>query len=111
MAKRHGNPTMDPTLPYGHLPTGTYRGVISVPRHPERSYGSDPVIVLNPLRGQCAVAKANGRFGLLIHGGETRGDELRPTYGCLRLSDVAMGMLVDAWSEYDVYSVTVEEVG
>lgn len=87
----HNNPTRDPLKPFGDIPTGNYRGVVSVVHVPDRSYGPHPVIVLNPVSGDCVTAQDNGRWGLLAHGGDpTNEGGLRPTDGCIRFDNSSM---------------------
>ena len=91
-ATSQGNPLCDPTLPYGDTPTGTYN-FLSItdfvfPYNNAHSYGVNGVIKLDPATRDAAVAKTNGRTGILIHGGELgAGGQLRRTNGCLRLRD------------------------
>lgn len=94
-ATQHNNPTRNPLLPFGDIPTGQYRGVFSVIHQPTHSYGPYPVIVLNVIAGDCVTAEDNGRWGILIHGGDLAGDNinLRPTHGCLRLDNSSMAYL------------------
>jgi lipoprotein-anchoring transpeptidase ErfK/SrfK len=62
----------------------------------ERKYGPHGWITLNPVAGQALEAKRNGRFGLLIHGGAPgAGGALRPTFGCLRLTNGDMRGLME----------------
>lgn len=91
-AAKAGNPTRDPLRKMGDLPTGAYRARpgLSLARDAAstRSYGPHPVIALEPLAGDALRAKQNGRSGLLIHGGALGPNgKLRPTLGCLRLSN------------------------
>lgn len=89
-AAEHGNPSEDPTLPYGDHPFGLSIAVAVVWSETDaerRMYG--PVrIVLEGIAGDALKAKANGRTGICIHGGglDARG-ELRATHGCLRVDD------------------------
>jgi hypothetical protein len=89
----HGNPTRDPTQPYGDTPTGGYNSTGYVATgdgtaFPSHSYGPNGAIVLDPTDGQAQSAEDNGRTGLLIHGGDPGSNgALRPTYGCIRLSN------------------------
>lgn len=106
-AAAKGNPSRDPTRPYGDTPTGGY----AVPRvvatgagtvFSAHSYGSNGALVLDPVSGDALAAKANGRVGLLIYGGAPgTGSRLRATHGCLRLSDGDMKRLVDSIAQTD----------
>lgn len=85
-AAAHGNVLEDPTKSYGDHPAGTYRvlEVFWAPQ-PPRSYGP-AFLKLEPTGGEAYAAKANGRSGIGIHGGDPGpSGELRPTFGCLRL--------------------------
>lgn len=83
-----GNPQRDPTRQYGDTPAGRYRVTLGRVLEPARSYGPGRVLVLDPLDGQARQAAANGRSGLLIHGGDpSPAGGLRPTHGCLRVSN------------------------
>jgi lipoprotein-anchoring transpeptidase ErfK/SrfK len=77
--------------PFGDIPTGEYTGYVTVPGKPERSYGPYRRIALDPITGDAFEAKRNGRYGLMIHGGDLSSKgALRPTHGCLRLSNADM---------------------
>ena len=110
-AALHGNPSRDPTQLFGDTPTGTY-SVDELVDHPAtetdlHTYGIHPSIVLNPLSGQALVAKEQGRTGLMIHGGAPSATGgLRPTHGCVRLSEEDQGSLV-AQLPVDLQSVSV----
>ena len=87
----HGNPSANQLVLYGDTPTGTY-SVLEITNGPYRgnahSYGPNGVIKMAPTSGNAATAAANGRTGLLIHGGDLgAGGLLRRTNGCLRLSN------------------------
>ncbi len=86
IAKQHGNPTLNPTLPFGNHPGGTYHIVaIEKDKQPEHSYGPY-FFLLDPVDGEALVAKQNGREGLAIHAGDmTETHGLRATEGCLRI--------------------------
>jgi len=94
-AAAEGNPTRQPTLPYGDTPEGEY----AVPRaistgdgtvYSQHSYGGAGALVLDPIGGEALTAKQNGRTGLLIHSGAMRDGKLRVTHGCLRVSEANM---------------------
>lgn len=101
-AAAHGNSGRNPTLPYGDTPAGTY----AIPRavatgqgtaYNPRTYGPNGALVLRPTEGQALTAAANGRVGLLIHGGAPgSGGRLRATHGCVRLSDADQARLMAA---------------
>ena len=98
-AAQKGNPTRNPEREDGDTPLGEY-GITEVvptggPAMPAHSYGPNGALRLNPVAGQALIAKRNGRTGLLIHGGDPRPSDggLRPTHGCLRVSDPNMAVL------------------
>jgi len=92
-AKNSGNESRDPLKPFGDLPTGTYKAVITTAESNDK-YGPHKRWVLNALTGDAWTAvHDNGRYSLMIHGGKLRNGKLRPTYGCLRLDDETMEWL------------------
>jgi len=95
-AIKAGNPSRDSLKPYGNTPLGRYRGTLGAVLQPERSYGPHRVIELQALDGDALAATKNGRDGIWIHGGAPAPDGigLRPTHGCVRLSDRNQGELV-----------------
>jgi hypothetical protein len=96
------NPQRDPTQSYGDTPLGTYRlkGVRvtgSGTKYSADSYGTEGLIALEPTSGQALEAKNNGRVGLAIHGGKPSvSGGLRPTNGCIRVSNENMKDLIIA---------------
>jgi hypothetical protein len=91
-AKLHGNPERNSTLPFGDTPVGKYSLVRLVSHSGSESdshtYGDYPSLLLDPISGDALKAKKNGRFGLMIHGGAPSGTaKLRPTHGCVRVSE------------------------
>lgn len=111
-AAREGNPSRDPTRPYGDTPSGTY--------DPERIVQFDPPHHrlgrwFLPLRGagggasgDALLADERGRTGLGIHAG--RGDgRLITTYGCLRLHDRDMAEIA-AIVGAELVTVTIEDI-
>jgi hypothetical protein len=99
-AAAHGNPTRDPTRPYGDWAAGTYAvtGLAPVDRSdPEEvnTFGPWGKLVLDPTGGPALDGKRHGRYGLLLHGGRlSMSQRLRPTYGCGRVADADMERLV-----------------
>lgn len=99
-AKNHGNSARNPLLPYGDTPSGSYAadrllrtGIGTGYR--DRSYGPNGAIRLIPTSGDAALAA--DRTGLLIHSGDPSSNGgLRPTNGCIRLSNADMASLVAA---------------
>lgn len=101
-AARKGNPGRSPILPFGDTPHGVYEAVDTIAtgdgtNHNEHSYGPHGAIRLRPRSGEAKLASDAGRTGLLIHGGapSTNGG-LRPTNGCIRLSNDDMNALLNA---------------
>ncbi len=93
-----GNPTRDPTKPFGATPTGNFTASLShVPDTPadRHSYGQPdatggiPTIDLIPILGQPPSQAARGwqagRRGIKIHSGHLNSGALAETHGCLRL--------------------------
>jgi hypothetical protein len=113
-AAAKGNPTRDPTKSFGDTPTGRYRGfvnkIVSTPAN-DRTYGPQPVITLDPQSGQAKIAKENGRFGLLIHGGALNAaGRLRPTFGCVRVANDTMVKILAAIPAAEKIEVTITAV-
>lgn len=84
-------------LKKGNTPTGSYSGnhIVDTSKWPQDSFGPWGAIRLKPTSGN---AMNNGRSGLLIHGGKSGAwgtGTLRPTWGCLRLSNGDMKDLVE----------------
>ena len=99
-AADQGNPGRSTILPYGDTPTGDFRvdgfqqagDQDDIQRH--GPYGK---IKLTPISGEAKLAKDNGRTGLQIHGGVlSSAGALRPTNGCLRLTNDDMLTLLTA---------------
>jgi hypothetical protein len=121
IASNHGNPLALSTKLYGHTPTGVYQSDNSVipsgPNTPynEDSYGAKGIIWLDPQSGVALTAKNNGRTGLAIHGGKPGSQgKLRPTNGCVRLSNPDMEQFINdvkfLFMQGDnIKSITVEE--
>lgn len=115
-ATANGNPLADSKLPYGDTPTGTYNFLAITdcvpPYNNTHSYGVNGVMKLDPASGDAATAKANGRSGILIHGGDLgAGGQLRRTNGCLRLRDDEFAYLKNNINGlYPIDPITVIEV-
>lgn len=102
-AVAHNNPTRDPTKPYGDFAAGEYRmEVIEADPNNVTKFGHAQRIQLTGVAGDALAGVENGRFGILIHGGDLRNGELRPTFGCLRLQDSDMMMLIDVVERYAI---------
>ncbi|MDI3476566.1 MAG: hypothetical protein PWQ59_91 [Thermoanaerobacterium sp.] len=93
-------------------PTGTYYTSIGSILSPLSSYGPNPIIELDPVGGNALLAANNGRSGFLIHGGDpdTNANDiwypLRPTYGCIRLSNNNQQALIAK-----IKSISIEGLG
>jgi hypothetical protein len=79
------------------------------------TYGAFPSLLLDPQSGEALIAKQNGREGLMIHGGapsSTGG--LRPTHGCIRLSEenqkALTGLLIDTPLNSLIVSVSESQI-
>lgn len=101
-ARRMKNESRAPLLSYGDTPTGEYhvRGAFRVGEgtsYNKRSYGDYGALRMDGTTGDAAMAKElGGRTGILIHGGDLGAKtRLRPTNGCLRLSNADMKALLD----------------
>lgn len=94
------NPTRDALKKFGDTPFGGYGfrvEKINITSYPPRTYGVDNIIRLLPLSGDAKKAMDNGRGGLLIHGGDLNAaGKLRPTNGCVRVSNADMKKLIQA---------------
>jgi hypothetical protein len=99
-AINHGNAARDPTQLYGDAPEGSYEVPSAIAtgdgtNYPAHSYGSAGALALRPVGGQALTAAANGRTGFFIHGGDPGNNgALRPTNGCIRLSNDDMAALL-----------------
>lgn len=91
----------------GNTPTGTYDGSLfqTTQGLDPKAYGKWGRIRLRPVSGNALIAEQTyGRNGLLIHGGDlaTKGPwkgGLKPTNGCLRVSNADMEYLRDLFYE------------
>lgn len=84
----------------GNTPTGSYSAnqIVETATFPQAAYGPWGAVRLQPLSGNALLAENLGRHGLLIHGGApgTSGPwkgSLKPTHGCLRVSNDDMKKL------------------
>src|SRR5579859_7744671 len=105
-ATSHGNPDRDPAMPYGDTPTGSYDvsgyKATGNEQYSAHSYGTSGAIALDPVGGDAAEASDNGRTGLMIHAGDLGAeDQLRPTNGCMRMSNEDMATLMSAISSLE----------
>ena len=100
LARAEGNPERNPLLPGGDTPLGEFSATRIVPSGPGTPYdgeefGAAGVVLLEPRRGDAALADATGRFVLMIHGGApSRNGALRPTDGSLRLANRDLRTLI-----------------
>jgi len=92
-ASEHGNPRRLQALPYGDTPVGGYRvaRIVAAGRGTQfevSQFGRTGIIVLEPVSGEAAIAEANGRWYIGIHGGDPGAHgRLRSTNGCIRMRD------------------------
>lgn len=97
-AAKEGNPGRDPLRRMGDTPTGEWlitRVIPAGPGMPADKYGPYGALDLKPFAGPCVQAYLNGRSGIWIHSGKpSASGGLRPTHGCIRLSDVDMKKLI-----------------
>ncbi|MDF2547728.1 MAG: hypothetical protein K0R93_2626 [Anaerosolibacter sp.] len=88
----------------GDTPTGSYDGSLVGAGSPTSSYGPYRRISLDPIGGHALQAEQAGRSGIMIHGGDpaTSGTwaPLRPTHGCIRVSNSDQKTLADLVSAY-----------
>ena len=74
----------------GNVPTGEYQVTDVLPARIDTTgisiFGPNPVIRLQPVSGDAALANGNGRTATLIHGG----DDDAPTDGSIRVSNNAL---------------------
>ena len=109
-ASEHRNPTRSPLQPYGDTPTGEYRmrGIVRTGRgtaYDGSKFGKFGMIVLEPVRGQAAIADQNGRHILVIHAGTPNPASrlLYATNGSVRMYDDDLRELIEAvWGESSV---------
>lgn len=81
-------------------PTGSYTAWIVGPGSPVSSYGPYERVSMDPISGNALIAEENGRYGFMIHGGDPETNTsatwypLRPTYGCIRISNSNQAALI-----------------
>lgn len=97
------NPKRDPLLPMGDTPLGTYTGTIvpaGIGSGALRSYGPNKRVLLTP--------PPKGRAGLMLHGGApSNGGGLRPTEGCVRVSNEDMARILETLSPDETCAVEI----
>ena len=114
------NRNSDPLLRGGNTPLGGYDvSGLRPPKDAADAYAHGPngKLVLVPVSGEAAAAAAV-RTDLEIHGGWLRNGNLRPTSGCVRVSDDSMRTLLDAMAAHqeavgqcEVVHVDVQSAG
>lgn len=103
LAERSNNPSRNPLLPGGDTPCGEYTCALADVGNNLRSYGPFERIAITPVAGPALQAKLAGRTGLMIHGGAPgTGGGLRPTEGCIRLSNSDMQKLIELYTAQGV---------
>jgi hypothetical protein len=101
-ASEHGNPRRLQALPYGDTPVGGYRvlRIVGTGRGTQfdvSQYGRAGIIVLEPVSGEAAIAEANGRWYIGIHGGAPGAHaRLRSANGCIRMRDEDVAAVIAA---------------
>lgn len=86
-------------------PTGVYNASVTGPGSPESSYGPHKRINMDPVSGNALIAEQNGRSEFQIHGGDPETNSgatwypLRPTYGCIRISNSNQNALINKIEE------------
>lgn len=115
------NPTRNPEQPLGDTPLGEYTGQLGSEADSaanRRSYGPAdasgliPVIWLNPQpdNSQAWRAHLNKRAGLAIHCGDLNGaGGLRPTHGCIRLSNDDFAAMLAALGPGHSWQVSISQ--
>jgi len=99
-AARAGNPARSPLFLYGDTPCGRYKSRYLLPTGAATNfdaaiYGPHGVLVLTGSGGDAALAEANGRFHILLHGGGLgAGGRLCATNGALRMDDDKLKILL-----------------
>lgn len=93
---------------FADIPTGEYETTV-VDAKPGSIYGPHRRIWLNPaLNGNAKMAEDAGRDQIMIHGGDPAEDPnlpwypLRPTLGCIRLSDSDQQQLIEVIEQFGV---------
>ncbi|MBB6218718.1 hypothetical protein HNQ80_004893 [Anaerosolibacter carboniphilus] len=84
----------------GDTPTGSYNGTLIAADTNVYSYGPYKRINLEPTGGHALEAAQAGRYGFMIHGGDpadtgTPWYPLRPTHGCIRVSNADQKKLAE----------------
>lgn len=96
-AARNGNRSRNPLMRFGDTPLGEYDITIGPVGWPMGTYGTHPILDMEPTAGDALVAKLEGkRSGLATHGGAlNRQGRLRPTFGCIRVRNEHQKALLD----------------
>lgn len=108
-AQKADNPMRDPLKPFGDTPIGRYSGSVVGPDEDTNGFGVHGRIALTPIAGAALLSVKAGRAGIMIHGGAPNSaGKLRPTYGCVRVSDDSMAQILAALDKAPL-GVTVTE--
>jgi len=94
------NPTRSPLKRMGDIPAGRYTARVWQASGRAGTFGPYRRLLLDGIEGDALTAKLNGRSELMIHGGGpskngSRGG-LRPTFGCVRVTNPGMLQILDA---------------
>lgn len=117
VARKHGNPSRDRSLPFGHPPQGSYVFAGSVPPgfwpKPRRArrFGQSGAVLLTPQSGEARTAAKNGRRLFYLHGGPSdRKGRLRPTRGGFRMLDQDLTLLLSAINDAHLRGDPLDEI-
>ncbi len=116
-----GNPTRDPLHTDGDFPLGQYSCTLVLPTTAEiedytflREYGPYGYIELTAISGDALTAAKNGREGLRVHSGDpSASGGLRPTHGCLRLSNadfLALSAAIESLETLVAFDLVADEM-
>ncbi|MET1174529.1 L,D-transpeptidase [Paenibacillus amylolyticus] len=115
---KNGNDHTNWKLQNADIPTGVAKTVVYAKGSSESSYGPHKRVWLNQaVSGNFLIAEQNGRSEIMIHGGDPATSSslpwypLRPTYGCIRLSNADQKALIDVLVQHGSSGkITVNEV-
>jgi len=109
-AANNGNISRDPLRPFGDLPAGIYIARIELqPMYPVKTFGKWKPLHLIPTFGDALTSANNGRTRIFLHGGtlDPATEDLRPTFGCLRVDDVTLFRILGAMDAAGLKEITL----